>query len=273
MTRSANQHEINTIVASIKGTKKYRETYEGTIRRLVEAELGRRRTRKQVVKAVRKRLHEIVAPYVGDPDYDAAEETLRAVFGSGDEGAVRDACAHILATHASTRERLAIADAFYEQVFSVTGTPSAILDVACALNPLMLPWMGLPAGAAYHAYDLHERRVAFINTYLSLQGLAPLARVQDVAFEPPREQADVALFLKELPRFERNYEGGGLALLEALRARWLVVSFPTTSLHGGRSLVERYRAFLADLIAGTGWQATELLFENELAYCVDKAVR
>jgi 16S rRNA (guanine(1405)-N(7))-methyltransferase len=266
------QNEIEAIVASIKHSKKYRETYEGTIRGLVEVESRQHGTRKQVEKAVRRRLHEIVAPYVGDPNYDAAEVALREAFRAGDEAAERDACAHVLRAHASTRERLAILDRFYGAVFDVTGLPATILDVACALNPLTFPWMGLPCGVAYHAYDLHERRVGFINTYFALQGLAPLAKVQDVALELPRERGDVALFLKELPRFERNYGGRGLALLEALRVRWLVVSFPTKSLHGGRSLVVRYRRFFSELIAGKGWPATELTFENELVYCVDKQV-
>lgn len=263
------EQEIEAIVASIKRSKKYRDVYEGTIRELVRGEFGKHK-RKALEKAVRKRLHRIVAPYVGDPDYARATAELETAFESGDPASVRDACARILSSHTSTRERLRIVDRFYAQIFALTGKPGAILDVACALNPLTFPWMGLPNTLEYHAYDIHETRVDFVNTFFSLQGLPALAKVQDVAFDFPQETADVAFFLKELHRFEQNYAKRGLALLDALRARYLVVSFPTVSLHSGRSLTDRYRQFLPELIAGRGWSIEEIEFETELVFCVDK---
>ncbi len=263
------EQEIEAIVASIKRSKKYRDVYEGTIRELVRSEFGKHK-RKVLEKAVRKRLHRIVAPYVGDPNYERATVELETAFASGDSGTVRNACARILSSHTSTRERLQIVDRFYKDIFALTGTPGAILDIACALNPLTFPWMGLPNTLEYHAYDIHERRVEFVNTFFSLQGLPTLAKVQDVAVDFPQERADVAFFLKELHRFEQNYEKRGLALLDALRARYLVVSFPTVSLHSGRSLTEHYRQSFPKLIAGRGWEIEEIEFETELVFCVDK---
>jgi len=263
------EQEIERIVASIKRSKKYRNVYEGTIRELVRDEFGKHK-RKVLEKAVRKRLHRIVAPYVGDPNYAKATLELETAFGSGERQIVRETCARILSSHASARERLRIVDHFYDEIFAITGKPGAILDIACALNPLTFPWMGLPNTLEYHAYDIHETRIDFINTFFALQGLPTLARVQDVAFDFPREEADVAFFLKELHRFEQNYAKRGLALLDALRTRYLVVSFPTVSLHSGRSLTERYRQFFPDLIAGRGWAIEEIEFETELVFCVEK---
>jgi 16S rRNA (guanine(1405)-N(7))-methyltransferase len=262
--------ELEAIVASIKSSRKYRDTFEGTIRAVVKDELRHCKTGKQVEKAARRRLHEIMAFYVGEPDYGAMEVVLRRAFDSGNPAAIKDACACVLTSHVSTRERLAIADRFYPRVFEVTGEPRVLLDLASALNPLMFPWMGLPNTVAYHAYDVHERRVAFINTYFSLQGLEPRAEVQDIAVDIPAEHGDVALFLKELPRFEKNYGGLGLAMIEALRVRYVVISFPTVSLHGGRSLVQRYRGFFREFVAGKAWPVEEIGFENELVFCLDK---
>ena len=84
--------------------------------------------------------------------------------------------------------------------------------------------------------------------------------------ERGQEAADVALFLKEMPRFERNYPGSGRDLLLGLRVRYLVVSFPTISTHGGRSLVNRYRQFFAELMADVRWPVTELMFEGEMVF-------
>ena len=151
-----------------------------------------------------------------------------------------------------------------------TGQPKSILDIACGLNPLAFPWMGLTPPIDFYAYDIHEPRIDFLNHYFKRQGLQPLARLQDVALHVPTEAGDVALFLKEMPRFERNYHGRGRPLLEALNVHWLVVSFPTVSTHGGRNLTDRYREFMAQLIAGHDWPVTELLFEGELVFCIEK---
>jgi 16S rRNA (guanine(1405)-N(7))-methyltransferase len=262
---------VNTVVAAVKQSRKYRDTSEETIRLLaVEAVIEHKKI-KPAEKAVRKRLHSIMAPYLGDPDYAAAGKLLTEVFVAGDGVTIRAACRDLMYAHLSTRERLPILDVFYRDIFAVTGLPARLLDVACGLNPLAFPWMGLPAtGTDYVAYDIHEPRVDFLNHYFILQGMPPLAFVKDVAVGAPAESGDVALFLKELPRFERNYAGHGRALLEAIDARWLVVSFPTISTHGGRNLTNRYREFFHQIIDGTSWPVTELLFDTELVFCVAK---
>jgi len=229
---------------------------------------------------VRKRLHSIMAPYLGDPDYEEAARQLAAAFANGNQDQIRAVCLDIMHSHLSTRERLPILDNFYRTIFQVTGQPHSILDIACGLNPLALPWMGLSVNSEqltvnsdvvrYYAYDIHEPRIEFINHYFALAGLPPLAQVQDVALRFPEESGDVALFLKEMPRFERNYHGLGRPLLEAIRAHWLVVSFPTISTHGGRNLTGRYRDFMHELIEGQAWPVTELLFEGELVFVLDK---
>ena len=100
-------------------------------------------------------------------------------------------------------------------------------------------------------------------------GVAMGAAGTDVALET----ADVALFLKEMPRFERNYPGTGRDFLAALPVRHLVISFPSISTHGGRNLVNRYREFFDKLIAGRSWPVTELLFAGELVFVAEKPFR
>ncbi|RMG91305.1 MAG: hypothetical protein D6706_18365 [Chloroflexi bacterium] len=263
---------IEAVVTAVKQSRKYRDTSEETIRELAEIAWRQHRKLKPAVKAVRARLHSIMAPYLGDPDYETAVSQLEAAFATGDDSQIRAVCRDIMFHHLSTRERLPLLERFYREIFAVTGLPRSILDIACGLNPLAFPWMGLTPPVDFYAYDIHEPRVNFLNTYFRLQGLPPLARVQDVALRVPAETADVALFLKEMPRFERNYHGRGRPLLEALRVRWLVISFPTVSTHGGRNLTNRYRQFMHELIADKPWPVTELLFEGELVFCVEKRI-
>jgi 16S rRNA (guanine(1405)-N(7))-methyltransferase len=159
---------------------------------------------------------------------------------------------------------------FYPAIWALTGRPRILLDVACGLNPLAFPWMDLPVRTQYYAYDLHKTRVEFLNRFFELAGLAPLARLQDIAFGVPQERGDVALFFKELHRFERNYDGGGLALLRGLQAQYLCVSFPAVSLHGRRDLTDHYRTYFRHLIANEPWRIIgELEYESELVFCVE----
>ncbi len=267
----SHEAEIEALVTAVKQSRKYGDTSEETIRQLATEALQRHKKPKAALKSVRTQLHSIMAPYLGDPDYEAAKKQLTAVFATHDPVQIKATCRALLATHLSTRERLPLLDIFYREIFAVTGKPRSLLDIACGLNPLAFPWMDLPTSVRFYAYDIHEPRIDFLNHYFRLQGLEPLAKLQDVALQFPQEQADVALFLKEMPRFARNYGDLGRPLLEALNVHWLVLSFPEISTHGGRNLTPRYREFMAQLSDGLPWQTTEILFEGELVFCIEKA--
>ena len=282
-------NDLEQVVTAVKQSQKYGDTSEATIRQLAEEAARQHKKPKAAIKAVRARLHCIMAPYLGDPDYDAMAQQLSEAFAAHDEARITQLCLQSLDAHLSTRERLPIMADFYRQIFAVTGQPQAVLDIACALNPLALRWMFPEVGNRYsvsgergavnrerlkfYAYDIHEPRINFINHYFQLEGLEPLARVQDVAMHFPQEQADVALFLKEMPRFTRNYGDLGRPLLQALNVRWLVISYPSISTHGGRNLTSRYRDFMHQLINGLNWPITELLFEGELVFVIEKGHR
>ena len=262
--------DVEAVVTAVKQSPKYSSTSEETIRELAIEAARRYKKPKAAVKAVRAQLHSIMAPYLGDPDYVLAAARLDEAFAAGDAGQIEAICRDVLYAHLSTRERLPILAEFYERIFGVTGRPRALMDVACGLNPLALRWMGLDSPPDFYAYDIHEPRIAFINHYFQLEGLPPLAKVQDVALEPPQARVDVALFLKEMPRFARHYHGRGRPLLEAIRADFLVVSYPSVSTRGGRNLTGRYRDFMRQLTEGRDWPVTELLFEGELVFVLDK---
>ncbi|MCA9967108.1 MAG: hypothetical protein KC423_22820 [Anaerolineales bacterium] len=273
-TESMMDDQLEAVVTAVKQSHKYRDTHETTIRELAAEALRRYKKPKQAIKAVRTQLHSIMAPYLGDPDYEKEAERLTAIFAPDqtDPEQTRATCADIMHAHLSNRERLPLLNSFYRDIFAVTGPPQRLLDIACALNPLAFPWMGLPNTVEYLAYDIHEPRIAFLNHYFRLQGVAGRAILQDVALDFPTERGDVALFLKELPRFARNYPGKERPFLEALNVRWLVLSFPTISTHGGRNLTNRYRDFLYQLIDGHNWPVTELMFEGEVVFCVQKEI-
>jgi 16S rRNA (guanine(1405)-N(7))-methyltransferase len=241
-----------------------------TVLDLLEQEADHFQNSRVLLKAVRQKLHNIMAPYLGDPDYLQAARQLEEAFQSNDPGRVQTVCEGILNSHASTRERIPILSEFYERIFAVTGKPQVILDLACGLHPFGFPWMGLPVDTAYHAYDLNRPRIELITTYFSLQGLPPLAEQKDVLLHPPEVQADVALWFKEAHRLEQRKHGSNLPLWQALNVHYLLVSLPLMSLSGKHDLGERQRKLVYETIQDQPWQMIEMKFDNELVFCINK---
>ncbi len=263
--------DLDALVAELSRSKKYRAAgiCEDTLRDLVRTELERQPNAKVALQSARKKLHEVVALYLGDPDYPAAEQRLSAVYAAGDPAAIRATCIDLMRIHDSTRERLALLDTFYPRIYEVTGRPNVMLDIACALNPLTLPWMDLPPGGRLLAYDLHQQRVAFLNHFLTLAN-AGAAYAQDILVTPPAASGDVALLLKEIHRMEKRRRGIVLPLLDALDVRWIVLSSPTRSRTGRHTVIDVYRQQVHGILASRPWPITEIEFENELVYCIAK---
>jgi 16S rRNA (guanine(1405)-N(7))-methyltransferase len=263
--------DIDTLVAAVASTKKYRALCEDTVRRVAESELAALPggNLKAAVKATKRRLHQACSAFEEEADYEAAYQRLAIAVQAGSEAEVRAACRHILGLHHSTRERLPILDRFYSGLWQVTGRPGSVLDLGCGLNPLAWPWMDLKAGCQYTALDIDRDRIEFLNRVFSLAGMEPLARCQDVLAHPPGDRADVALLLKMSPTLERQEPSATARLIEGLASPFVVVSFAVKSL-GGREkgMVGNYRRHFQDLAERRGWQVTKLEFETELVFVV-----
>src|SRR5688572_21352991 len=90
--------DVDALVAEIMQSPKYKDTpiAPATIRDLVLMEQGHYKKEKDLVKAVRKKLHRIVAAYLGDPDYTAATLELTQATQSGNAEQLRSVCARLL---------------------------------------------------------------------------------------------------------------------------------------------------------------------------------
>jgi 16S rRNA (guanine(1405)-N(7))-methyltransferase len=285
------------LVAAVLASPKYRNVCPDFIRHIGAMELARRNSLKEAIKATKNKLHQVGGAYLeGEPDYPgwlemlcrAAREDLSpgpsptrggekvSPFparegGRGVRSALRQACAAIMCHHASTRERLPILDRFYAATLAGLAPVRRVLDVACGLNPLTIPWMPLAEDAEYYAYDIYQDLAGFLNAYLGIVGVAGRVEARDVIQAPPADEADVALVLKTVPCLEQVDKIAGLRLLEGLNAPRLLVSFPAHSL-GGRSkgMITHYEARFQELVASKSWHIEKYEFPGELAFLVKK---
>jgi 16S rRNA (guanine(1405)-N(7))-methyltransferase len=262
--------DIDELVVAVRKSAKYGRVCEDVVRGVGERELAKGRRLKDAVKATKKKLHQVGGAYLeGGMDYAAWLDDLREA--SGNEGNFRWACAQVMRHHASTKERFQVLDEFYATVLAGLPPVRSVLDLACGLDPLAIPWMGLPDGATYHAYDIYEDMVDFLRAFMKLTQVRGQALACDVLQSCPLPKVDLALVLKSIPCLEQIDKAAGARLLDAIDADYLLVSFPVHSL-GGREkgMPTNYEARFRELVAGKDWAIKRFEFATELAFLISK---
>lgn len=274
MTAKAEKTEalpLDLLTAEVQASAKYRHVCPDLIRRLGAQELRARRSLKEAIKETKNRLHQVAGAYLpGKMRYDDWRAQLTGAHTVSAD-AFREACRQVMAHHASTRERLPHSATLFQTTLASIAPVHSVLDVACGLNPLALPWMPLAPDARYVACDLYADMMAFLTDFFVCAGIAGHAERHDALTSLPAERVEVAFVLKFLPLLEQVEKGAGLTLLRALPADHVLVSFPTRTLGGrDKNMAAHYDASFSRLIAGEGWRAERFAFENELCFLVRK---
>ena len=260
------------IVDSVLASPKYRNVARGLVDRVARQEAARGRAAKETIKAVKNKLHQVAGAYLArPPDYASWLDDLRRAAASPGQADLRLACRDMMRSHASTRERLPLLDEFYAQILAGLPPIRSVLDLACGLHPLAIPWMDLAPGTEYVAVDIYQDLIGFLGTALPSLGVRGSARALDVVESIPDQQVDLAFLLKTIPCLEQVDKTAGLRLLESVQARTLLVSFPAHSL-GGRSkgMPASYAAHFEELVAGQPWAIDRFEFRTELVFRIRK---
>ncbi len=263
--------DARAMAQRIRSMRKYQalDIPEETLADLITRELAQSISPKKAEQKVREKLHQIIAPYLGDPDYNAAMIQLESAAAAGGD-ALRVWALEMLSSHASTRERIPWMAAFYEKIFSFTSVPDSIADLACGMNPFALPWMNLPKTTRYFAYDLHAPRVKLIDRFLSLAERDGLAVQRDILVSPPEETVDIVFFFKEAHRFEARRRGSCAEFFRRANTHWIVVTLPTENLTGTHQMRQRQLSLVEKAVAGSNWQLNSFEVGNEMVFCIKK---
>ncbi len=264
---------INSIAGKILYSRKYHSLYPKTVNRIVENCLSKYPS-KIAEKEARNLLHQVWSAYYfgyfGRPKFNKILSAIKRDIGHG--MAVKDALMPVLELHSSTRERKPIIDLFYKEIFRITGCPQSIADYACGLNPLTIPWMGLPENAQYSAYDIDTEEVGFLNDiFLLLKIRKAKATAGDLFIDPP-QKADVVFMFKVLPLLEKQQRGSAIEIMAKQKCRCLVVSFPTKSISGKeKGMVGFYSEQFEKSAKIAGWHFEKLLFPQEIVFVLKRS--
>lgn len=263
---------VQEIEKAVLAKSKYRHIHPGLVQGLARAELEKGLPFKEVVKGVTGKLHQVAAAYFAtQPDYAAWKETLQDLPPNLQDHTVQAYCRAAMANHHSTRERLPILETFFCETLAPVAPLHSVLDLACGLDPLALPWMPVAEDVFYAGCDIFMDMLNFLAdfaTHFSVHSQFKPCNLLDTNFGGTFQ---VAFLLKTLPCLEQLEKGWGAHILDAVPADYLLISYPIRSL-GGRAKGMRgsYARQFEELMRGRDWQVHTFEFTHELAYLVKK---
>jgi 16S rRNA (guanine(1405)-N(7))-methyltransferase len=263
--------QLDALVQAVLASQNYHSACPDVVRDIGARELAKRRNLPEAIKATKAKLHQIGGAYLTGGQYARWLAELTQAQQSGESSAFLDACKRVMGYHSSTRERLPILEQFYASTLADMPPARVVLDLACGLNPLALPWIPLAGDVEYYAYDLYEDMADFLNGFLALAQVRGRAEACHLLQHCPTRHADLALLLKAIPCLEQVDPRAGLRLLEIVNADYLLVSFPAQSLGGRKKgMAQNYEAHFYQLVAERPWTIQRFEFSTELAFLVTR---
>lgn len=265
--------QVDRLIEAVRASSKYKCIDVAFIRRTGMQELSRHRNLKEAIKATKNKLHQVGGAYQPSaPRYSVWLDELKFAKRSGNEERFLDTCKWVMHYHSSTRERLPLLEQFYSAIFANLPPIHSVIDIACGLHPLAIPWMPLREHVEYYAYDIYEDMIGFLNESLALMPVKGSAKVCDVIHACPVQKVDVAFILKTIPCLEQVDKSAGWRLLETINADHLVVSFPARSLGGkNKGMATNYEARFYEQVGHKPWSIQRFEFPGELVFLVGKS--
>jgi len=183
----------------------------------------------------------------------------------------------LLATHSSTKERLAQYEELYQKIWKITGKPTKIIDLGCGINPFSISLMDL-SKLDYYAYDISEEEIRLLQLFFKTQhrlnpsfsGVAEILDVLHFATLEKLRKVDVCFLFKMTDVLDRG-KGHKVTeeVLQRVPARFVVVSFATRTMSGKKMTAPR-RRWMEWLCQRLGWKYTLVEILNELFYVIEK---
>jgi 16S rRNA (guanine(1405)-N(7))-methyltransferase len=228
----------------------------------------------EMQKRIRKELRAIYGVFNDETKgRDALLQRLRSTKSDAErKGIVRD----LLATHASTKERIDHYDAVYSEICSRIA-PKAVIDLGCGLNPLAYEYF-VEHGCkpTVLASDLSADDMRFLDgcfSALKIPGKTialDLTKPSDIA-RLKTLKGDVTFMFKLLDSLEESKRHISYNIFDNITTPWIVASFPTKSLGGKKNIARAGRSWFERLLARKELRWETFSVENELFYVIQQS--
>jgi 16S rRNA (guanine(1405)-N(7))-methyltransferase len=299
LNKEINEKILSKIVDDIKDKPQFREMNVDFVKDLLKKELeknsklldfvinhdirtiDRSEKYKKLVKSVRTVLHKSYGVFLTH-ESKRIKELILDLKESIDRAKIPmdsiEAHKAVLNTHVSTRERLEIYPRLYWHIWTITGKPRKIIDLASGLNPISFPWMGLN-NVDYLATEINKADCDLINEYFErmrkfqLFGLAVPLDLQQILKTPELlkslPQSDVCFLFKVLDTIEltKSHKISEL-IISTIPTRWVIVSFPIKTITK-KAMSSTRHAWLEKMCQRLGYKFKRLIMANESFYIIN----
>jgi 16S rRNA (guanine(1405)-N(7))-methyltransferase len=262
---------IDKFVAQVQESAKYAQLDSNLVRQIAVEELRNQKDQRKALKSTRTRLHRLAGAFLAQKiDYAKWLDIFRSL-PRDDSEAFNETSLRMMKLHASTQERLPFLDTFYQTCLAPIAPVSSVLDLACGLNPLAMPWMPLQKACIYNACDVVVPLVEFLNDYFQLRGATGNAITCNLLQSIPQQKVQVAFLLKLLPILDQVDPNASINLLDQVKADHLLISYPSRSL-GGRSkgMKQTYVEHFERITSGRNFEIQSFDFPNETVYLLSR---
>ena len=266
------QNHLQELVDKVSNTKKYQAINPQLVKHLVKKAVAKGLKEKEVIKEVRGKLHQVGGAYLRHhQDYDTSKQELSQLPADLTSEELKQFCVNTMQLHASTNERLTIVQDFFEVCLESIAPLTKILDLACGLNPLALPWMPTAQDFTYDCCDIYQDMMAFLQIFFNHCQVNSQAHLCNLVSDLPGGDFQITFLLKSIPCLEQLEKDITLRLLEELNSSHILVSFPVHSLSGqNKGMPNFYRDNFYQLLKNKPWEIQEFSFSSELAFLISK---
>ncbi|HHX09335.1 MAG TPA: hypothetical protein GX730_07925 [Chloroflexi bacterium] len=258
-------------VGRVRQNQKYAQLTLSLVEQIAREELNNQKDWHSALKTTRTRLHRLTGAFLPPKiNYAHLIDNLGLITKNNSDE-LQAFSKQAMRLHASTNERLPFLEHFFYICLESIGGVGSILDLACGLNPLAIPWMPLKENYSYLACDVVDPMVSFLNSFFSQTNQVGTAFVCNLFQEIPTQQVEVAYLLKLLPILDQIDPSISTRLLDELNADHVLISYPSKSL-GGRSkgMKQTYSQHLQRITEGRNFHIQEFTFPNEIAYLLSR---
>jgi 16S rRNA (guanine(1405)-N(7))-methyltransferase len=269
---SALVEQLDELIKLVTASDKYASISHDLIREIGAKELLKRRNLKEAAKETRNKLHQVGSAFQEKPiPYSSWLDELSTLPTDLQNETVTTTLKRQMSMHASTAERISILPRFFNEALSAIAPVTSILDLACGLNPLCLPWMPAAVDVEYTACDIYADMTGYLNNWFAHFMINGKASVIDLTQIVPTAPAQVALLLKTIPCLDQVDKNAAKCLLKELNTKFILASFPAHSLGGkSKGMLQNYETRFNQLTEGESWKITKMEFTGELAFLIEK---
>ena len=182
----------------------------------------------------------------------------------------------LLKLHKSTKERIEFYEEIYKHIFKWC-KPKKIGDLGCGLNPISYEIIekNLKYKPKYFASDLNSEDIKFLNNYFDLNGIKGKAEVYNITNleilnDKEFKDCDLIFLFKVLDSFEFIKKNISKKLLDEIKSKHIVVSFPMKSLISKKTFDFSKRNWFKNYLNKMNWDCEVFEVENEIFYLIKK---